>query len=231
MRSLPAELRLRSKAGLAPFIAPELGLPQGGTGRSLHLTTIETAALAAEGDQGNNHPAFSKGRPMIEHPSSALVRGTIFVRDIDRASAFYRAIGLTETYFDGRLSHPSATAILGFDDPRPFDIRIVKRPGPNYGMIGLFKLAEGTTEETIPVAKGPARIGEVALVFYVTDLAATMERLCALGATWAPEPQIFAMEHRAQLEVCIRDCDGVLINLVETDPAQQERTRPELDYA
>jgi catechol 2,3-dioxygenase-like lactoylglutathione lyase family enzyme len=167
----------------------------------------------------------------MTHPSSALIRATIFVRDLDKATAFYRAIGLTETYFEGDLAHPSATAILGFDDPRPFQIRIVKRPGPNFGMVGLFKLAEGTTDEVIAPAQGPARIGEVALVFYVTDIQATMRRLRELGATWAPEPQVFAMEHRQQLEVCLRDCDGVFINLVETDPAQQERTRPELDYA
>lgn len=168
---------------------------------------------------------------MTGHRSSALVRATIFVRDLDRATQFYRAIGLTETYFEGALDHPSANAILGFSDPRPFEIRIVKRPGPNYGMVGLFKLADGTTEEVIPIASGPARIGEVALVFYITDMAATMERLRALGATWAPDPQVFAMEHRAQLEVCIRDCDGVFVNLVETDPAQQERDRPELEYS
>lgn len=167
----------------------------------------------------------------MTHPSSALIRATIFVRDLDKATAFYRAIGLTETYFEGDLAHPSATAILGFDDPRPFQIRIVKRPGPNFGMVGLFKLADGTTEETIPLATGPARIGEVALVFYVTDIMATVARLRKLGATWTPEPQIFAMEHRAQLEVCIRDCDGVFINMVENDPAEQERDRPELDYA
>jgi hypothetical protein len=39
------------------------------------------------------------------------------------------------------------------------------------------------------------------------------------------------MGHRAQLEVCIRDPDGVLINLVETDPAEQNRTGTELSYA
>jgi len=167
----------------------------------------------------------------MTHPSSALIRATVFVRDLDRATAFYRAIGLTETYFEGDLAHPSATAILGFDDPRPFQIRIVKRPGPNFGMVGLFKLADGTTDEVIPAATGPARIGEVALVFYVTDIMGTVARLRELGATWAPEPQVFAMEHRAQLEVCIRDCDGVFINLVENDPAEQERVRPELDYA
>ncbi len=165
---------------------------------------------------------------MHDHPGSALIRATLFVRDLDRATRFYRAIGLTETYFEGRLDHPSAMAILGFDDPRPFDIRIVKRPGPNFGMIGLFQLADGIAAEEVPLASGPARIGEVALVFYVADIAATVSALRQLGAIWAPEPSLFTMEHRAQLEVCIRDCDGVFVNLVETDPAEQERTGPEL---
>ncbi len=172
-----------------------------------------------------------QGKVMNEHPSSALIRATIFVRDLEKATQFYSAMGLTETYFEGQLDHPSATSILGFNDPRPFEIRILKRPGPNYGMVGLFKLAKGTTSEVIPDASGPARIGEVALVFYVRDMDGTMDTLRRLGATWMPHPQVFAMEHRAQLEVCIRDCDGVLINLVEMDPAQQERNRPELDYA
>lgn len=168
---------------------------------------------------------------MPDHPSSALIRATLFVRDLDRATRFYRAIGLTETYFEGRLDHPSAMAILGFDDPRPFDIRILKRPGPNYGMIGLFQLAGGTPAEEIPPASGPARIGEVALVFYVTSIEASLAELRRLGATWMPRPMLFSMEHRAQLEVCIRDCDGVFINLVETDPAEQERTGSELSYS
>ena len=168
------------------------------------------------------------------HPSSALIRSTIFVRDLDRSAAFYKAIGLTETYIEGRLAHPSATAILGLDDHHPFEIKILKRPGPNYGMVGLFKLDENSPAEKLPdpsTLAGPARIGEVALVFYVTDIMKTVETLRGLGATWAPEPQTFAMEHRAQLEVCIRDPDGVLINLVETDPEQQNRTGPELSYA
>jgi len=163
-------------------------------------------------------------------PSSALIRATIFVRDLERSTRFYNAIGLTEVYFEGKLDHPSATAIIGFDDSRPFEIRILKRPGPNFGMVGLFKLADGTTDEEIPPARGPARIGEVTLVFYVRDIMDTMTRLRELGATWAPEPQVFAMEHRAQLEVCLRDCDGVFINLVENDPAEQERTGSELSY-
>lgn len=162
---------------------------------------------------------------------SALIRSTIFVRDLDRATAFYRALGLTETYFEGTLQHPSATSILGFSDHRPFRIHIVKRPGPNYGMVGLFEMDPAQTTDALPSATGPARFGEVALVFYVTDIHATLKALRAAGATWSPEPESFVMEHRAQLECCLRDCDGVLMNLVETDPAQQERTRPELDYS
>lgn len=161
---------------------------------------------------------------------SALIRATIFVRDLDRATAFYRALGLAETYFEGTLQHPSATSILGFSDHRPFRIRIVKRPGPNYGMVGLFEMDAAQTAEALPPATGPARFGEVALVFYVTDIHATLTALRAAGSAWSPEPESFVMEHRAQLECCLRDCDGVLLNLVETDPAQQERTRPELDY-
>ena len=168
--------------------------------------------------------------PSLADLPSALIRATIFVRDLDRATGFYRALGLSETYFEGTLQHPSATAILGFDDHRPFRIRIVKRPGPNYGMVGLFEMDPEQTGEAVPAATGPARFGEVALVFYVTDIHATLTALRTAGSSWSPEPENFVMEHRAQLECCLRDCDGVLMNLVETDPAQQERTGAELDY-
>ena len=162
---------------------------------------------------------------------SALIRATIFVRDLDQATRFYRALGLTDTYYEGVLDDPSACAILGYDVSAPFAIRILKRPGPNYGMIGLFQMDDAMLAEAVPMGMGAARIGEVALVFYVTRLSERIAALRAAGSVWAPDAQMFRMEHRGQLEVCLRDCDGVLLNLVETDPAQQERTRPELDYA
>lgn len=168
---------------------------------------------------------------MIDHKVSALIRASIFVRNLDRATAFYRALGLTETYYEGVLDDASASAIIGFAEHAPLAIRIVKRPGPNYGMIGLFKIDDTLAPGALPVAAGPARVGEVALVFYVRSMAAALAGARAAGATWSPEPQIFRMEHREQAEVCLRDCDGVLLNLVENDPAEQERTRPELDYS
>jgi catechol 2,3-dioxygenase-like lactoylglutathione lyase family enzyme len=160
--------------------------------------------------------------------SSALIRATIFVKDLERASAFYRALGLEEVYFEGVLDDASASIVLGFPDHCAYQVRILKRPGPNYGMIGLFQLAGETETETLPEPLGPARRGEVALVFYVPSMQSALEALRRAGATWAPEPVLFRMEHRQQLEACLRDPDGVLINLVETDPSEQENTVSEL---
>lgn len=158
---------------------------------------------------------------------SALIRGTIFVRDIARSARFYAALGFRETYYRGALDDPSANAIIGFPQGGVLRVHIVKRPGPNYGMIGLFELDPALAAEALPAPAGPARIGEVALVFYVRSMADTLAALRAAGATWSPEPQLFVMAHRKQPEVCLRDPDGVLLNLVETDPAEQERTGPE----
>lgn len=159
---------------------------------------------------------------------SALIRSTIFVRDLEKSVRFYRALGLTETYYEGILEHPSANAIIGFPEVRPLSIHILKRPGPNYGMIGLFKLDESLEAEVLPTATGRARIGEVALIFYVRSMDETLAKLREAGATWSPEPTMFVMPHRQQPEVCLRDCDGVLINLVENDPAEQEQTTSEM---
>lgn len=164
-------------------------------------------------------------------PVSSLIRASILTRDIERATAFYRALGLGETYYEGLLDDPSASFVLGLTEHRPYHVRILKRPGPNFGMVGLFQLDAGHGAEVLPIATGPARIGEVALIFYVPSMADTLAALRAAGAVWSPEPILFVMGHRAQAEVCLRDCDGVLLNLVETDPAQQERTRPEMEYA
>jgi catechol 2,3-dioxygenase-like lactoylglutathione lyase family enzyme len=161
---------------------------------------------------------------MTDRSVSALIRGTIFVRDLNRATAFYSALGFNQIYYDGVLTDPSASTILGFADHGPLAVRIVKSGGPNYGMIGLFGIDPALSPETVPPATGPARIGEVALVFYVRDMDAALSALRAAGASWSPEPELFRMPHRAQREVCMRDPDGVLLNLVENDPAEQEQT-------
>jgi hypothetical protein len=125
------------------------------------------------------------------------------------------------------LDDPSASTISGFEEHGPLAVRIVKSGGPNFGMIGLFKIDDSLSPELTPIAAGPARIGEVALVFYVASMDRTLTALRAAGATWSPEPEIFRMPHREQAEVCLRDPDGVLLNLVENDPAEQDLTARE----
>ncbi len=116
---------------------------------------------------------------------SALIRATLFVRDLDRATHFYRRLGLSETYYEGVLEHPSACSIIGFDQCAPLAIRILKRPGPNYGMIGLFRMDDSLNAQAVPLASGPARIGEVALIFYVPELRDRLALLKDAGALWA----------------------------------------------
>lgn len=164
---------------------------------------------------------------MPSRPVSALIRATIFVRDLDRSARFYAALGFTEVYYEGTLTDASASRILGFSGHGPLKVRIVKSGGPNYGMIGLFQIDEKLAPLTVPMSRGPARIGEVALVFYVRDMDESLAALRLTGATWSPDPQLFVMAHRAQREVCLRDPNGVLMNLVETDPAEQELTARE----
>ncbi|PHY19743.1 VOC family protein [Caulobacter sp. BP25] len=155
---------------------------------------------------------------------SALIRATLFVRDLERSTAFYGAMGLTEVYYEGLLEDPSASALIGFDLHWPYPVRILKRVGPNFGMVGLFQLDSRHEAEVLPPAAGPARIGEAALIFYVAQLDEAVSRLTTAGASWLGPKHIFRLPHCAQAEISLRDPDGVLVNLIERDPAEQNLT-------
>lgn len=155
---------------------------------------------------------------------SALIRATLFVRDLERSTAFYGALGLTEVYYEGLLEDPSASALIGFERHWPYPVRILKTVGPNFGMVGLFQLDSRHKAEVLPPAAGPARIGEAALIFYVAQLDEAVSRLTAAGASWLGPRYIFRLPHRAQAEISLRDPDGVLVNLIERDPAEQNLT-------
>ena len=160
--------------------------------------------------------------------ASPLVRAALFVADLGRATAFYRALGLTETYFEDELDDPSATACLGVPGETRVRARVLKRPGfPNFGMVGLFELTE-PAPEALPPPAGPPRVGEAALVFYVSDMDAALAALRALGAGWSPPPTLFRLHNLVQREVCLRDPDGVLLNLIEADPARAQGTRSDV---
>ena len=159
---------------------------------------------------------------------SALIRTTLFVRERKRAKAFYHNLGITEVYFEGILDHPSACSVLGFNDVASYPVSILKVPGPNFGMLGLFELPDTVSEQA--VRTGAATTGESAQVFYVTDFDTVLPKLKAAGATWLPAPTTFELGHFKHREICLRDCDGFLVNLIERDPAQQALCAPELEF-
>jgi len=65
----------------------------------------------------------------------------LFVADLERATAFYRALGLTDVYYEGTLDGASVAATLAVPLSTVTRCRIVKRAGaPNFGMVGLFEL-------------------------------------------------------------------------------------------
>jgi len=168
----------------------------------------------------------------VTSPISALVRAALFVTDLSRARAFYGALGLTGVYFEGELSGADSAGVLRLD-PGATTRCVILKPegGMNQGMVGLFEVS-GPAPDPLPPRDGlgPGR-GEVALVFYVSDLASSLAAAEAHGGRRLSDPVFFQMPHRSQNEVCLRDPDGVLINLVERPLAETTDTRSALDIA
>jgi catechol 2,3-dioxygenase-like lactoylglutathione lyase family enzyme len=159
-------------------------------------------------------------------PVSSLIRSAVFCSDIERSTAFYRALGLDAVYFEGDLDPESSQGALQVPAGSTLRCRILKRgvDAANFGMVGLFELTP--LPEPLPVPDGPPRLGETALVFYAQPFMEVLTAAREAGATWSPDPIVFTMPHRSQMEVCLRDPDGVLINLIDRDPAEQFRTAP-----
>ncbi|MFZ4603818.1 MAG: VOC family protein [Caulobacterales bacterium] len=157
-------------------------------------------------------------------PVSSLIRAALFVADLERSAAFYGALGLTEIYFEGELDGASAAAVLSVPAGARTRCRIVKRPQtPNFGMVGLFAVSN-PAPPSLPETGASPRIGDVALVFYVSDFDAALEAARAAGARVIGPVTLFTMPHRTQREVCLRDPDGVLVNLIDRPPEEQFRT-------
>jgi len=168
-------------------------------------------------------PDTDDSSPAPQVSVSALIRATVFVKNLEATRHFYRELGFSETYFSGILESPAASSLLGLAIHRPYPVHILKQAGPNFGMLGFFELHPDQQAEVMPVHTGPARIGEVALVFYVPDLDKTLPKLKAAGAVQMNEPELFELQHISQREVSIRDCNGILVNLIERDPSMQNK--------
>jgi catechol 2,3-dioxygenase-like lactoylglutathione lyase family enzyme len=151
---------------------------------------------------------------------SPLVRAALRVADLQRSRGFYAALGFTEVYFEGALDADVVPALLGVDHAATTRCAIVKTPGqPNFGMVGLFHIDEPAPLER-PSAGSGFQIGEVALVFYVSDIESSLTTALMHGGARVSGPLHLVMPHRAQPEAMLRDPDGVLINLVERPPIE-----------
>lgn len=159
---------------------------------------------------------------------SALIRTTLFVRNRQQAKAFYVALGFSELYFEGVLEHPSASLVLGFTEISPYPVSILKVPGPNMGMLGLFELPDSAAAQ--PPKTGAVQTGEAAQIFYVADFDSVLPQLRAAGASWLPEPVTFELGQFKHREICLRDPDGFLVNLIERNPADQHICGPEMPF-
>ena len=157
-------------------------------------------------------------------PVSALIRSAVFCSDLDRSTAFYRALGLDAVYYEGDLDPESSKGALQVPAGSTLRCRILKRgaDAANFGMVGLFELTP--LPQPLPTPAGPPRLGETALVVFAQPFMEVLTAAREAGATWSPDPITFTMPHRSQLEVCLRDPDGVLINLIDRDQAEQFRT-------
>ena len=163
----------------------------------------------------------------MDAPISSLIRAALFVSDLERATAFYRALGLADIYYEGTLDGASVAATLSVPRETVTRCRILKRPGtPNYGMVGLFELSGARLAGLAPAASTQPRAGEVALVFYVADIDATFAAARRAGASAFGEIVHFTMPHRSQREACLRDPDGVLVNVIERPVAEQFWDKP-----
>jgi catechol 2,3-dioxygenase-like lactoylglutathione lyase family enzyme len=163
---------------------------------------------------------------------SSLVRAAILVGDLERSSAFYRALGLTEVYYEGELDKASVARVLAVPQGTTTRCRILKRPGtPNYGMIGLFELKDPPLTDLPAAPSLTPRRGEAVLVFYVADMDAALAAAAHAGATMVAEATTFSMPHGTSAEVTLRDPDGVLLNLIGRGPDEQFESESALAVA
>jgi catechol 2,3-dioxygenase-like lactoylglutathione lyase family enzyme len=151
---------------------------------------------------------------------SPLIRTALMVRNLEASRAFYAAVvGLTQVFFEGDMTGSTAAHIIGVRTDSSIRAVIVKAPGVDYGMLGLFELSPDTP--SLPRREGGLQLGETALVFYVEDLDHALAAVSERGGHIATPLQIF----NKRREIAVRDPDGVAVNLIEraVSEAYQQR--------
>lgn len=159
---------------------------------------------------------------------SQSVRTAIITADLELGRAFYeQVLGLTEVYWQGELNDPTVWHLLGTPQGSKCRAVILKAPDqPAFGMVGLFELSQ-PSPPSLPAKGKQACVGEGVIVFYCSDLDHVVNHAERLGGQITAAPVNLVHEGRTkQREMCLRDPDGHLINLIEWDP--DDNARPEL---
>ena len=159
--------------------------------------------------------------PMVGSP---LVRAALIVTDLDRSRDFYGSLlGFTEEFASGVTRDAAVATLLGQPPDSLCRFVVIKRPGPAFGMIGLFEASEPTPPARAAPEAAISR-GDVLLVFYVRDLEPLMARLESLGGRLLVPPTLLSSKRGSQREIVVCDPDGVRLNLLERDPSEAWRT-------
>lgn len=166
-------------------------------------------------------PANTAADPMIGSP---LVRAAIVVSDLDRSRQFYGSLlGFTEEFATGVTRDASVARLLGQPPGSLCRFVVLKRPGPAFGMIGLFEASEPAPVAR-PAPQAAVCRGDVFLIFYVRELDPFVARLEAAGGRLLVPPTVVANKYRTHRELIACDPDGVRIDLFERDPEEAWRT-------
>jgi catechol 2,3-dioxygenase-like lactoylglutathione lyase family enzyme len=160
----------------------------------------------------------------VSHASTAagiwspLIRAALIVTDLERSQRFYRELfGLDEVHACGDTRSVTIATLLGAPPGSRTRFAVLKRPGPGFGMLGLFELSE-PVPPPLAVDATAVRRGEVVLVFYHASLDPLVARVAMLGGRVVVAPLPLQMRHRFQREAVFADPDGVKLNVIERDP-------------
>ncbi|MCA2997205.1 MAG: VOC family protein [Rhodocyclaceae bacterium] len=152
--------------------------------------------------------------------ASPLIRAALMVRNLERSRAFYAAVlGLTQEYFVGDMQGSTAAAVIGVPADSHIRAVVLKAPGVDYGMVGLFEMPTDTP--AITPREGGLALGEAVLVFYVDDLDRSVAASAAVGGRIGTPLQIL----NGRRELVLRDPDGVAVNLIERPISDAYRQR------
>jgi catechol 2,3-dioxygenase-like lactoylglutathione lyase family enzyme len=152
-------------------------------------------------------------QPARDVETSRLVRTALFVADLDRSLAFWRELmGLDEVLFQGTFTGPVLGRLLGLPADAQVRACILKKPGPAYGMVGLFQVTGRRRIQRVRKRRGTVNIGEGVLVFNAARLEPLIARLEAAGYPLLCPPVNLTPRWR---EMTFYGPDDVLINVIE----------------